>query len=653
MCRAAEFPWFNVQGFEGWVEYTTNTSADRRINVLPKLYGPAGVGEFGGANVDPSKLVVIRPNGDIVIKYLILSSTAKLPMDFRTNVAKSIIGNGFKPSGFDQTGLDNYQLVIPKIKNITVKVIIDGNVIKQETLGNTFTSSEYTGDFLFKTDDENYSNIYNGDFKISLDYEFPYETFSGLSLKIDQTALTNIKVEAFREVIRKAKSSGSKMWFIDTRKKTIKTIEKERISTSSTSSYTNNVDIVLRDPDETILKHLDNLLGYVPLSKNDFISRHAQLQATALAASKPELGKLSAEYVKATEDNNEPAQIDILASLAALEKGDILSFFASGVSFKQSSTSASYSFSSILETSVSSTESNFYTMNIIKTLDYSYRTQITEFPHLNFAIQNSQNNRNFEVFGTLMPNINQINAVVLSSVQSNNLTNLRYALLKGGNPNVREPIDLNPALNIAVSQKRTQIISELLKSGANPNLPNRHGETAVSLSSDVGDINIRAMIRSWEERKGQTKLSIGLDPKFAISNVSINFNGMVKNFKPEYDAANQTWFTKAIEEYPCLYNMNAVITLWTKVETQYNSQTLHSTFLNAGFTATYSTTGYTYTKMVPIYDRIKIINGGNNSYNYNLIVSQNLYISEANGKTNDIFTPVQSNDPLDGVMFKF
>ena len=652
ICQAAEFPWFNIQGFEGWVEYTSNTSADRRINVLPRLYGPSGVGEFGGAIVDPSKLVSVKSNGDIIIKYLILSSPSKLPTDFRTNVAKSIIQLGFRPADFDQNGLQNYQIVIPKITNITVKLIVDGEVVKQEAFGNTFTSSEHTGEFRFKQDDSNYSNIHNGDFKITLDYEFPYETFSGLSLKMDQTALSNIKVEAFREVIRKVKSSGSKMWFIDTRKQTIKTIERERISTTSTSNYTNNVDIVLRDPDETLLKQLDELLGYVKLSRNDFLSRHAQLQATALATANPKLGELSANYIKAIENNDEPMQIDILASLAALKKGDILSFFASGVSFKESSNSTSYSYSAVLETSVSGTQSDFYTMSIIKTLKYNYHTSLSDFPFLKMAIQNSESNIITEVFGSPMPNIQQINTVVLNSVQTNNLTNLKMALLKGGDPNLREPLDLNPVLNIAVSAKRTAIISELVKNGANPKLTNRHGETAVSLSNDIDDINIKAIISSWADRLGQTKLNFKLDPNFSISNVSINLNGNVRNFTPEYISSTALWTTNNFQEFPAQYNMNVIITIVTKVKPELNNPMLHNTFINAGFIPAYSYSGYSYSKQIPIYDRIKIINNGSNFYTYNFIVDTYFMITEASGKTNDIFTPVQTNN-LNGVMFNF
>lgn len=651
-CQAAEFPWFNVQGFEGWVEYTANTTADRRINVLPRLYGPSGVGEFGGASIDASKLVSVKSNGDIIIKYLVLSSPSKLPTDFRTNVARSIIQLGFRPAGFDQNGLQNYQIVIPKITNITVKLIIDGEVVKQEALGNTFTSAEHTGEFLFKQDDINYSNIHNGDFKITLDYEFPYETFSGLSLKMDQTALSNVKVEAFREVIRKVKSSGSKMWFIDTRKQTIKTIERERISTASTSNYTNNVDIVLRDPDETLLKKLDELLGYVKLSRTDFLTRHAQLQATALATANPKLGELSANYIKAIENNDEPAQIDILSSLAALKKGDILSFFASGFSFKESSNSTSYSYSAVLETSVSGTQSDFYTISIIKTLKYNYHITLSDFPFLKMAIQNSESNRITDVFGSPMPNIQQINAVVLNSVQTNNLANLKVALLKGGDPNVRENLNFNPVLNIAVSAKRTAIISELVKNGANPNLANRHGETAVSLSNDGDDINIKAIIRSWADRLGQTKLNFKLDSNFSISNVAVNLNGNVKNFTPEYVSSTALWTTNNFQEFPALYNMNVIVTILAKVKPEINNPLLHNTFINAGFIPAYSYSGYSYSKQVPIYDRIKIINNGSNSYTYNFIVDTNFMITETSGKTNDIFTPVQTNN-LDGVMFNF
>jgi len=653
-CLAAEFPWFNVQGFEGWVEYTTNTSAERRINVLPKLYGPAGTGEFGGGNVDVSKLISIKTNGDIVIKYLILSSPSKLPVNFKAQVARSIIQTGFNPQGFNQQALNDYQIVIPKVTNIVAKLIVDGVVVREESLGNSFTSSEYTGEFRFKQDDDNYSNIYNGDFVIKLDFQFPYETFSSLSLKLNQSALTNIKVDVFRQVIRKAKSSGSRMWFIDTRKETIKTIEKERISTSATSNFTSNIDIVLRDPDETLLKQLDALLGYQKISKDELMTRHAQLQIAAAAASNPKLGELSANYIQALKNNDEPGQIDILASLAALEKGDILSFFASGVSFSEKSNSTSYTYNAVIQTDISTTSSEFYTTSIIKTINYNYHTQITEFPFLKMAIQNAENGKLIEVFGSPIPSPQQINAVLLNSVQTNNLVNLKLALLKGGDPNTRELLDYNTLLNIAVAANRTKIAQELLNSGANPNLKNRHGENAVILSGNNSNTELRTLIDSYKNKVGTTRLKIKLDLNFAISNISINLNGNVSGHIPVYNSSESSWNTDDIKEFPSSYNMNALVTIWTRIKPEQNNQTLHNNFLMAGFNAVFSPAGYTYSKQVPIYDRIKIINNGSNSYDYQLIFNpNNLSVTEATGKNVDVFSPVQNNGSMDGLMFKF
>jgi hypothetical protein len=649
---AAEFPWFNVQGFEGWVEYTTNVSADRRINVLPKLYGPSGTGEFGGASVDVSKLISVRTNGDIVLKYLILSAPSKLPFNFRQEVSRSIMQNGFRPTGFNENGLNEYQIVFPKITNIVAKIIVDGEVIREESFGSTFVSAEHTGEFLFRQNDNNYSAIYNGDFKITLDFQFPYETFSSMSLKINQATLTNIKVDVFRQVIRKAKSSGSKMWFIDTRKETIKTIEKERISTSANSSFSSNIDIILRDPDEIILKQMESFLGYQKISKDDLLLRHKELQTAAVLNGNPKLGELSANYIKALNNNDESAQIDILASLAALEKGDILTFFASGVSFKESSSSTSYTYTASIETEITMEQSEFYTTSVIKTLNYNYHAQITEFPYLLMAIQNAEDKRVVEVFGSPMPSKEQVNAALLNAVQTNNLANLKLALLKGGDPNLREHADYNTLLNICIQSNRNLLVAELLNKGANPNLKNRHGESAFTLIENSNSQEIRSLVLSYKDRSGTTNFKITLSPNFAISNVSLNLNGNVTGYVPKYSETG-VWTIDGVKEYPSTYDMNAIVTIWTKVSPEMNNQFIHNNFLLAGFTAVYSQSGYTYTKQVPLYDRVKIINNGSNTYNYDLIFNPTNYsITEATGKNNNFTTSIQQSS-LDGMMYNF
>ncbi|MWB92927.1 hypothetical protein GON26_00980 [Flavobacterium sp. GA093] len=652
-CRAAEFPWFNIKGFEGWVEYTTNISAERRINVLPKLFGPSGIGEFGGANVDMSKLISIKSNGDLVIKYLVLSSPSKLPANFKEDVARSIIQSGFNPTGFNANSLHDYQIVIPKITNIVATLIVDGVAVRTASLGNTFTSSEFIGEFRFNQDDDNYAAIYNGDFKIVLEYKFPYQNFSSLSLKLSQSSLTNIKVDVFREVIRKAKSSGSKMWFIDTRKQTIKTIEKERISTTASSTFSSNVDIVLRDPDETILAQLESLLGYQQISKAELLNRHQQLQTIALASGNLKLGELSEKYIKALNSNDEPGQIDILASLAALQKGDILSFFASGVSVMQNSSSTNYTYTASVETSINTESSDFYTTTVIKTIDYNYHVEITDFPYLKFAIQNAENTKIVEVFGSPTPSILQINDALLNSVETNNLINLKYSILKGGDPNFREPVDYNPLLNIAILRNRAKLVSELLISGANPNLDNRHGENAILLAENSANLEIKTLVSNYKNRSGVTNLKINLDNRFSISDISLNLNGRVVGYKPKYDPEKFTWSIENIKEYPALYNMNAIITIWTIVKPEQNNQIQHNKFISAGFISNYSNSGYTYTKQLTLFDRIKIINGGSNTYNYQFYFDPiNFSMTEINGKSADAYKPVQ-NPPLSDVMFNF
>ena len=637
--QAAEYPWFKVHGFEGWIEYAPASTTDRRINVLPRLYGPSFTGEFGGANVNTSNLLVVKPDGEILLKFLVMGNTAKLPATFKDDVYNSLQAGGFIRNGFTLNSIRQYQLMIPKINNLKAVLIVNGEVKQSVQIPpNTYVDGEYTGEFRISPDDDIYGNIQNADFKIQLEYEFPYQTFSGATLNLSQTALTNIKVDVFKQVIRQVRTSGTKILWMDFRSTYVRTIEKERINTSASSKYDTKLEVVLRDPDETTLKFLDDIMGKQELSKEKLIAQHEKLITQANQHNNPTLGKLSKEYIDAVRADDHTAQINILDALSSLAKDDILGFLSSGISFAESSASGSYTYIASIQSTYTTTANDFYSQHVIKTSRYTYQTALDNFPMLANVLQGAREQQMNALFGTANPTPFIVDNTLVKMVTGNNLQNARYCLLLGASPNQVTGPDMEPLLNYALKKRYYSLAKLLVKNGANPNLKNRHGEDGQYLLENVEDKALAEAIRAAIPLSGKVGLAFSLRPlgpefKMDMANINFRVQAMQTSLKP---SANDTWTTDPVTLFPGDYNIE--ISLFTYFLLPKNSPELNDPYqvqryTNAGYLLSDNGAKVRFSKVITIYDRIKVLKNGSNTYQYSLYTDpSSLAVTEANNR---------------------
>lgn len=644
--HAAEYPWFKIHGFEGWIEYAAGATGDRRINVLPRLYGPSFTGEFGGANVNTSDLLVVKPDGQILLKFLVMGNTAKLPATFKDDAYNNLQTGGFVRNGFTVNTIRQYQLVIPKINNLKALLVVNGEVKQSVQIPpNTYVDGEYKGEFRINPDDDIYGNIQNADFKIQLEYEFPYQTFSGASLNLSQTAMTNIKVDVFKQVIREVRRSGAKILWMDFRSTYVRTIEKERINTSASSKYNTNLDVILRDPDESTLKFLDDIMGKQEISKEKLIAQHEKLITQANQHNNPTLGKLSKEYIDAVRADDHTAQINILDALSSLAKDDILGFLSSGISFSESSASGSYTYIASIQSNYTTTANEFYSQHVIKTSRYTYQTILDNFPMLSNVLQAARQQQMNALFGTIHPTPFIVDNTLVKTVTENNLQNARYCLLLGASPNQLTGPDMEPLLNYALKKRYYSLAKLLVKNGANPNLKNRHGEDGQYLLENVDDKALADAIRAAIPLSGKVGFAFTLrppGPEFRIDMANINFRVQVMQASLR-SPGNDNWSIDPVALFPGDYNIE--ISLFTYFLLPKNSQELNDPYqvqryTNAGYLLSDYGTKVRFSKVITIYDRIRVLKNGSNTYQYSLFTDpSSLAVTEANNRHINNYSP--------------
>lgn len=640
----AEYPWFKVHGFEGWIEYASQSGADRRINVLPRLYGPSFVGEFGGADVDMSNLLTVKPDGEMILKFLVMGNLGKLPQSFRSDLHQHLTGTGFNRAGFTVSSLNSYQIVMPKIINLKAALIVNGEVKQLVDVPNTYIGAEYIGEFRIRPEEEIYGNIQNADFKIQLDYEFPYQLFSSASINFSQQILTKIKVEVFRQVIRQVRTSGTKFLWMDFRSTYVRTIEKERIATSASAQYHTKLDIVLRDPEENIVKFIDELIGKKEITKDKLIEQHEKLIATANQNNNPVLGKLAKEYMEAVRADDHTGQVNALEAISKLSEGDVLGFMAAGMSFSESSSGGTYTYVSTLNSTISTSSTETYSQHVIKTVKYSFQTTVDNFPMLAHVIRSAQSQQMIALFGSVQPTPAIVDQVLVTNVLSNNLPNVRYCLHHGAIPNQVVNDDQEPLLMYCLKKGYYSLASLLLNSGANPNLKNRHGESASDMIETISNSELRALITSKLRITGRVGFSIAISPTapdFNLQSPVINVRTSELPGTISKVNGTKTWAIEAIELYPGYYYVELKVTLSIDLPRDHPtlSQAEIGRYYNAGYMIYRNGNSYRLERQMSLFDKIKVLKNGANQYRYTLTLGPDFQVTEVSGKHLDNYSP--------------
>lgn len=628
---AAEFGWFNVSGFEGWAEKeTANPTDNKKIYVLPRLFGPTSFGQFGVNGPDTTKLLSISPDGSVVVKYHLSSNLKILPATFKEDVYKVISG-----SNPTTTALANYSVEFVRPRNLSFHLVANGKEIQIKQLNNSLSESDYKNEFsAVAFDDESYSYIKNGNFKIEAKYSFPYQQFSSVTLNLSETSITNIQVETFKQVIQSSSSSGGSLFLFNWRNTYVRNIERERTSSNSSSSYSSNLSIVLRDPDETILKILDEFMGSAKLTKEKFLENHRLLSEKAFAQNNPKLGDISKRYIEAVQNNDEAAQIDVLKAAAALAKGDVLSFMAAGIRFSDNSVYGNSTYLGIFNATISSENRQNYSAILIKTLDASFYQSIEDFGFIGQLIYQLEERQNFELFGTALPTPQMLNGSLLGYVKNNNLVNAVICLKKGADVNFSDFLG-DTSLIIATRNQNQKVVELLLKNGADPNLKNRDGENSLIVAENDNNASISSLLNQYKDRKGKISLKIKKPAQVEFEQIAATLNTKKIDFVFEKNPTGEFITSNSVSLFPSKYNLLVSGQIKVFIQNSNNSQQSHFSMLQKGFTFQQYLNGLVYSKKLELFLPIKSINNVTNQYELEIVCGN----FDCSQKFSDIFIP--------------
>lgn len=524
---AAEFPWFKVMdSYQGYVEFVEGSQTTRNIYVLPVL-GLPGTAYYHntpwGFSAPTAKTgIEIGDNGDMFLNFKIHTNNDHLPASFKQDVINNIAGTGFDFSKYATVGQGNYLVTFIKPQQTKVTLFIDNEEFQTLTL-NGILDANYNGKFRIPADKLNLIRL--GKFDVKIEYDFPYQNFSSLSINIKEELLTKIKIDVFRELIQRSSSSSGGFFIWKWKQQTHRVVEKNRVNFDASNSNKTDISIVYRDPTPEMLERINTVLGFYSTTKADLVKAHSDAYVKAMTSNNLALGDLHKRYIDAMQADDIGKSIDVLKAAAALSDGNLFTFLASGVAFSDNSSSSYSSFHGIKRVNISTTSKIAYNELMISTVNARLTTSGFKTANSGQAINDAYRQKNMAIF-----NIQSYQPLYTSNwvpayfqaVINNDLPTIKYLtsyFTPVAQVNALNGNNQNTALHIAAQNGSMDMVRQLVEFGVNPKLKNRYEETPRDIALSKGHSAVAAYLQSKESNVGTARVKFELPLGFILESV--------------------------------------------------------------------------------------------------------------------------------------
>jgi hypothetical protein len=457
---AAEFTWFtDVQGREGWIEFAAETvSFQNRIHVFPRIGAPRIEGRSDG----------------VVVTFEIDSNAPAGAAGFTQSVLSKVVTD---PSRVSR----NYQVNVPRPRGLRIKILRDGTELAGRQIDGQIPG-RYTLQIKVPVSGTERETMLRGEFQVEASFDLPTANFSSLAVNVKESLVTHYKIEAFKSVVKSARTSGGKFLFFDWRRRSARTIINQSINEQRSTNVSRQTNVLTIDPNEAMIARVEQLLGISSLSKEAFVARHLAAAEKARTAGDFSLAALHEEYALKADDPTPKVQTELLEkALTALSGSEpaIAAFLANGIQFSETSGSSSSRFHGFGQTNTSYFGSNGYAEMQLTTALVRYVV-------------------NAGPFAAATPNEQAATRGLLKAVQNNDVAMVRAALRLGAAYNAVFGLQETTPLIMASQRCNSDIARALLQAGANPFLRDGNQKPAKKYARLAGCENVAVLIESFE-----------------------------------------------------------------------------------------------------------------------------------------------------------
>ncbi|MDF2193440.1 ankyrin repeat domain-containing protein [Paraflavitalea sp. CAU 1676] len=590
--HAAEFPWFKVMdSYQGYVEFVEGTQTSRNIYVLPVLGLPGTAyyhntpWGFGAPTANTG--IEIADNGDLFLNFKIHTNTSHLPSSFKQDVINYIAGKGFNFSKYATVAQGNYLVTFVKPQQTKVKLYLDNEEFETLTLTGILDAN-FNGKFRIPASKVNLIRL--GKFDVKIEYDFPYQNFSSISINIKEELLTKIKIDVFREIIQSTSSSSGGFFIWKWQQQTHRVVEKNRVNFDASNSNKSDISIVYRDATPAMLDRISTVLGFYATTKQDLVKAHNEAYAKAMNSKNLALGDMHKKYIEAVQADDIGKSIDVLKAAAALSDGNLFTFLASGVAFSDASSSSYSSFHGIKRVNITTTSQLAYNEIMINTVNARLSTAGMRPPSMTQAINDAYRHKNVAIFNvqSYMPlyTANWIPAYFQAAI-NNDMSTMKYlttyftpiAQVNAINGNSQ-----NTALHIAAQNGNVEMVKLLVEFGVNLKMKNRYEETARDIAVDKGFTAIADYLKSKESNLGSARVKFQLPQGFTLE--SVNYYGLELPYMEGLDLRDKVRVFNSsdisFDYHPGIYQISFIINYRNSYGVQQSSMITNVYKIRAG-----------------------------------------------------------------------
>jgi len=312
----------NLGEIQGYLE--VGAKGPRRIRVFP---------------ITQFHEISVSKGGDITLHFQVV----QFPSNESANLRKKLKGNYV-------TNLDKVEVDSLQWDDLEVAVEVGGrqNLITRPFGGNR-------GTYQIKgTDYETIEALFDSGVILQSRYNIPTSSFSSIDLKIDYKSISNIKINAFKKVLRSSTIEEGGILFWKYRNEIINESTKAESKFKSSSNTSQSWDITLVDPTPAMEKRVDEFLSFQQAELKVVSQNHSNAAGSATEEGAKQIASLHSRYAEALRVKDIETQIDVLKAVASLSSGDILGFLANGVAFSSNSISGNQEAYISTSTSISS-----------------------------------------------------------------------------------------------------------------------------------------------------------------------------------------------------------------------------------------------------------------------------------------------------------
>lgn len=274
--------------------------------------------------VDSIELLDLNKPNNLVIANFNFEARNKIN-EINNNIANSIKENNDLINSWK-----NYNPNIVAMTDITISLLIDGEIFGETKVKNTLVSNGALPNIYINNANPYIINrIKENGYQIMVSYSFRDTNLASINAKVDFSRIIKKTIEESRKTSVVTSSSGFQILGFGKRKQTIRESITEQLAEQLADETVTNTSININDADDQLITYFESIF-FPKISEKDVVTRHFAAAEVAGKEGKEDLENAHRKYAQYLSTQNPDLKVDTEKAIVSLAAGDYVGFIAQG-----------------------------------------------------------------------------------------------------------------------------------------------------------------------------------------------------------------------------------------------------------------------------------------------------------------------------------